>query len=67
MKTDLEKFIDLYKIFGIKLTPKYYGKKGSIFINIQEGENEKLIGYYGFYTNVIFDKNGKFIEQGFYE
>jgi hypothetical protein len=27
----------------------------------------KLTGYCGFYSVIIFDKDGKFIEQGFYE
>jgi len=67
MKTDLEKFIELYKSVGIELKPKDYDKKGSVFVVIEADDNEKTKGYFGFYTNIVFDKNGKFIEQGFYE
>lgn len=28
---------------------------------------EKFGGYGGFYTSVVFDKNGKFVGQGFWE
>lgn len=67
MKTDLEKFIELYKSIGIELATKDYDKKGSVFCTIEAGDNDKLKGYPGFYTNIVFDVNGKFIEQGFYE
>ncbi len=30
-------------------------------------ENEKFDGYAGFYSEVHFDNNGKFIRQGFWE
>ena len=72
--TDLEKFIKLYKSFGIEIiNPRItIGNEGGKYeidlptdvVNL--GEN-KFIGYAAFYTSIEFDKDGKFIRQGFWE
>lgn len=71
LKTDLEKFIDTYKHFGIEV--KFYENEiGNIevclsgsFINATH--SEKFDGYGGFYSDLEFTKEGKFIRQGFFE
>lgn len=64
--TDLERFIELYKDFGVVLEIKHT-EKGHTRILINHDPFGKITGYPGFYSNVYFDKDGKFIEQGFYE
>ena len=74
--TDLQKFIDLYKSFGIELKPKeiqygirrYPNAKTVITMWAQpDEENSDFDGYTSFHSDVIFDANGKFIKQGFWE
>jgi len=72
--TNLEKFIDTYKDFGIEIIVV---KKGNYQIIYLEGpyyndpeitKSEKLrVGYSGFCSEIHFDMDGKFISQGFYE
>jgi len=65
--TDLEKFIELYKSVGIDL-PIRYEDDGMPFLKIKEHDkNKKIIGYPWFYTDICFDKDGTFIEQGIWE
>jgi hypothetical protein len=68
--TDLEKFIDTYKQFGIDV--KTYENEGNIEISLNgygdmATQSVKFGGYSGFYSDVIFTKEGKFIEQRFFE
>lgn len=80
--TDLEKFISLYKSFGIEcvVNQESFVDEGKFYcdgyiINLsadcydEEGItiNSKLVGYHGFYSNIRFDNNGNFIDQGFWE
>ncbi len=75
MKSDLNKFVELYQSFGIvcrvnnsKDLKGYY-----IILACKEFEepnytySSKLGGYGGFYTKIKFTKNGQFIKQEFYE
>jgi hypothetical protein len=64
--TDLEKFIELYKSFGIELQ-KTMNENNQWVINMEAGDHEKIKGWIGFFTYIIFDEKGKFIEQGFKE
>jgi hypothetical protein len=64
--SDLEKFIELYKSLGIELKPTQSRNK-EITLHLEEGEHEKFQGYSNFYSDIVFDKNGKFLYQGFYE
>lgn len=69
-KTDLERFVELYKSFGVELESEIinYGEgKKEIHIVIEAGSNEKIGGYNGFGTSVVFDLDGKFLGQGFWE
>lgn len=72
--TDLEKFVKLYKEFGIdcKVNNLNDNKGFVIMLNYfgshAEGtESKKLEGYNHFYSRVDFDENRKFVSQGFYE
>lgn len=63
--SDLDKFIALYKELGIELEPEH--RENTIVLILAEGDNPKLIGYGSFYSEIEFDKNGEFNEQGFWE
>lgn len=73
--TDLEKFIELYKGFGINANV-VVGDDEQV-ICLHQGSyawelerlttSEKLIGYGGFYSDVIFDMQGNFLKQAFLE
>lgn len=72
MKTDLEKFTELYKEFGIEL--KLIEKNDGVDIILAATDDydhyttsEKFNGYRGFCSDIKFDKDGKFISQGFWE
>lgn len=71
--TDLEKFIDLYKSFGIDVKVfKIADSNQRVILGECYGErmvteSDKFKGYNGFYSRLIFSPEGKFIEQGFYE
>lgn len=66
--TDLEKFIDTYKQFGIEVEAKEEDDKLTITLGNGTGvESEKFEGYSFFHTQLIFTKEGKFISQGFWE
>lgn len=76
--TDLDKFKELYKSIGIdvivfhndqenegnqsiKLCDYYVGGDTNIT------KSDYFDGWPDFYTEIVFDKNGKFISQGFWE
>lgn len=73
--TDLKKFKNLYDGFGIDYTIEKFTKGGNIhdyvindeiIVNISpvnQQENQKIYGYGGFYTVLIFSKSGKFVKQ----
>lgn len=68
--TDLEKFIDTYKQFGIEV--KTYEFEGEIIVNLNgykpnDTESDKFGGYAGFCSVLGFTKEGKFIYQNFFE
>lgn len=67
--TDLQRFIEMYKSFGIELKPKptYKTSDGSMTIEMEQGSHPKFGGYRGFSSTVDFDKDGKFIQQEFWE
>lgn len=71
MKTDLERFKELYLSFGIELNHTAEPDDGEIDIKLNGwGSNARDQfdeSYQGFYSLVTFDKNGKFIKQGFFE
>jgi hypothetical protein len=69
--TDLEKFIDTYAQFGI-VVKAVVNKDGNTQIFLNEcsdrgTESEKFDGFSGFISDIEFDKNGKFLRQGFWE
>jgi len=66
-KTDLDKFIELYRSIGIEPEVTHIDISGGCYIRLNQGDSNKLIGYYYFYTMITFDSKGKFVNQGFYE
>jgi len=64
--THLEKFIALYKEFGIECEVKTH-TDGSKTIRMEGDDSGKLTGHFFFYTLVEFDKDGNFVKQGFWE
>ena len=70
--TDLEKFVDLYDSVGIPITVaagsgSSDNPSAAKYIEFDSGDHPRLIGYSGFGTEIHFDKDGKFISQGFWE
>ena len=71
--TDLEKFVALYRDFGIECvvipgdTTQSIRLSESDYLTDSPTTSEKFDGYAGFYTEIVFDLNGKFINQGFWE
>jgi hypothetical protein len=75
-KTDLEKFVELYGGVGIVLSPE---KIAGIRDNMDDSQihvtlevdnlsaQSRVKGYAGYYTRLVFDKEGKFLEQGIWE
>ena len=70
--TDLEKFIDTYKQFGIEIKT-CENTKGNIRITLNGCDDDtatnsnKFDGYSGFVSDLEFTKEGKFLRQGFWE
>ncbi len=81
MKTDLERFIELYRSFGIECkvnkvdVPHQYSHMKAddqyiVLTDGHEGKNEtgdSRFNGYGMYTDIVFDSDGKFKSQGFWE
>lgn len=74
--TDLEKFVALYREFGVacKVNPRDDGGSYIVFheSNAWGPEDtdttwDKFDGYNGFYSKIEFDAEGKFVKQGFWE
>jgi hypothetical protein len=71
--TDLEKFKECYKQFGIELIVNKEKGMYSIYLEGMGEDNEitrddrLCAGYSGFCSEIRFSLDGKFIEQGFYE
>lgn len=70
--TDLKKFIDIYKLFGVELRP--FEEEGVIKIHLGQSSSvyaadglEQFEGHSGFFSEIQFDQEGKFIKQGFWE
>ena len=76
-KTDLERFIELYKSFGIECKVNkedntlviYLSQNWQLQYNdgIKYTFSDKFFGYNSFYSAISFTKDGKFINQGFFE
>lgn len=72
--TDFDRFKALYESLGIPfeksnkpVTREYPEIEGAFKVVLEAQEHEKLEGYYDFKTEIIFDKNGNFYKQGFWE
>ena len=71
-ETDLQRFLGLYKSFGIELKvekcePSNPEVEEGFLVELKQGSHPKLKGYTWFFSTILFDKSGKFIEQGFWE
>ena len=70
MKTDFIRFKELYLSFGVLELNHKTDEEGNIIIKLNgHGKNQRpqFDGYMGFYSEVTFDKDGKFTGQGFWE
>lgn len=76
--TDLDKFVALYKSFGIRcfintrvdsnITTQHIYLDGVRFDDGRKPTtSRKFDGHPGFYSEVLFNSKGKFICQGFWE
>ena len=76
--TDLEKFVDLYKSFGIecKISLQDFSVNAVYVIRLihpahnpepDDTSCDKFEGYNGHHTDVTFSLKGKFLKQGFWE
>ena len=67
--TDLQKFIKLYNSLDISLNIQNNDEMITLYLGDHEfGQSStKIKGYNGFYSTIDFTKDGKFIQQGFWE
>ena len=66
--TDIEKFVDLYGSFEVKLEPEVVDFGNEFIVTLGADVNKAFKeSYNGFYSCVRFDKSGKFIAQSFLE
>lgn len=68
--TDLEKFIELYNSIGMPVKAEAYSGnvgKAKLIIKLTAQQYPKLIGYTSFFTEILFDDEGRFILQGIWE
>ncbi len=73
--TDLELFLAFYKQIGVDLEPISSKENNNIVYGIGNADfhdmgltiSDKFDGYGGFYSDIEFTKNGKFVRQGFWE
>jgi len=65
---DIEKFRSLLDEFGVEYTKELYdfGHDTGIAVICQDGDS-KVTGYCGFYTDFVFDTDGKFVRMGAWE
>lgn len=81
LATDLDRFLELYRSFGIELTARRFENRrygvGHLGQSPPDGWEVQLVsggyqsppfgGSTGMFSLVIFDLDGKFVEQGFWE
>jgi hypothetical protein len=65
MKTDLERFKELYASVGVDVSERRYGAE--LVLTLTEGDYEFFGGYNGFGTDIRFNQEGKFLGQNFWE
>lgn len=80
-KTDLQRFVELYKSFGIECkvnqvdVPHQYSHMATKdqYIVLTDGRSDHeatsdgRFNGYGMFSDIVFDENGKFKSQGFWE
>ncbi len=80
-KTDLQRFVELYKSFGIECkvnqvdVPHQYSHMATKdqYIVLTDGRSDHEVtsdgrfNGYGMFSDIVFDANGKFKSQGFWE
>jgi hypothetical protein len=76
--SDMQKFIDLYHSVGIELEAVIYNPDSGkaqfgyqflklISVGVYDDKNELIQGYNDFFTDIWFDKTGKFLVQCIWE
>jgi hypothetical protein len=66
---DLEKFTELYNSIGIEFNVVHEGEFNIkvVYLRPNFEKESKLDGITGCYSTITFDKNGKFVMQGFWD
>lgn len=64
--TDLEKFIDLFKSFGIPLKAEQTATH-TLTVSIEAKSHPQIGGYTGFVAEVYFNLDGSFNSMGVWE
>jgi len=64
--TDVKKFVELYKSFGVTLKPWEDDIDGNQHIELNDIESGKMVPIHC-YSDIMFDKAGKFISQSFWD
>lgn len=67
--TDYEKLISIIKDkTEYTITEEYKKTIPNAFTSVTiQNSNDDVIGYYGFYSSWVFDKDGNFLEVGHWE
>lgn len=73
--TDIQRYVELYRSFGIELTVRWTEDRSQQFlwfghhntIDKPFDEHKSFDGYSGFYTAVFFDRDGNYLSQEFME
>ena len=64
--TDIKRTTEFFNSLGIN-TFKVLPYDGGIALILEQGCHPKVVGYQGFLTAFLFDKDGNFIEMGAWE
>jgi hypothetical protein len=77
--TDLDKFIELYRSFGIECIVNEDSETGETYIVLSNTniysysaieevtKSDKITGYSDFFSIITFTEKGEFLQQGFWE
>ena len=67
-KSDILKFVDLYTDLYLTVLILPYTDNDELFFElvINKAMDKRIVGYDDAYTCIKFDKDGKFISQGFW-
>lgn len=65
--TDIEKVYQLYKELGVNVEVYNYREEANCINLVVHPDDDKTLGYLGFFVDIKFNLDGKFIEFGVWE